>query len=235
MQQQPAAHSMVQPPVPHPHTAMAAGTGQAWSPPSPMPTPAPIKAPPRAQSRRSANSALLLGVGAVAVLGIGGFFLFSGDSKKKKKSSNDDDDDDKKSTKGEKKEDPEKQRAADCEKLAAFKTKSEKDVDAHNDPNKTPTADDMDALAKTLDSLSVECKNLDVKTPEAKSITARYSTSLATAASAARGVASAMRTNDVGKAQTEAAKFEKLEPEVEAIEADSLKLCPNLDSGGDGS
>jgi hypothetical protein len=226
---------MVQPPVAGPQTAVAPGTGGAWSPPSPMPA---IKAPPRAaQSRRSATGAIALGVGALAVLGIGGFFLFSGGSKKKKKSSDDDDDDNdnKKSGKGDKKEDPEQAKVADCAKLAAFKKKAEKDVEAHTDTDKTPTADDVDAMAKTLDSLSVEAKNLDLKTPEAKSIAARYSTALASAASAARGIASAIRTSDTTKAEAEAAKFEKLDAEVDAIEADALKLCPNLDSGDDGS
>ena len=228
--------SMVQPVVPGPYTAMAPGTGGAWSPPSPMPA---IKTPPpAAQSRRSASGAIARGAVGLAVLGIGGFFLFSGDSKKKKKSSDDDDDDDdRKRDKGDKngsKETPEQQRAADCEKLAAFKKKAEKDVDALTDKEGSPSPVDLDSMAKTLDILSVESKNLDLKTAEAKGIATRYSAALASSASAVRGIASAARTNDATKAQAEAAKFEKLEAEVDAIEADAKKLCPNLDADESG-
>ncbi len=229
-----AQPSMMQPPVPGPHTAMAPGTGGAWSPPSPMPA---MRVPPQgAQPRRSAMGAIAVGLGALGVLGVGGYFLFSGSPKKKKKSSDDDDDDDK-SGKGDKKDNPEQARAADCEKLAAFHKKAEKDVEAHTEKEdgSKPTLEDIDALAKTFDSLSVEAKNLDLKTAEAKGIANRYSTALASLASATRGVAAGVRANDEAKVQAEAEKVTKLEAELTAIEAEAVKMCPGIDSSDDGS
>jgi len=212
-------------------TSMPYGVGGAWSPPSPM---TPIKPAPLAgPRRRGALGGIALGVGALAVLGLGGFFLFSGDSKKKKKKSSDkdDDDDDKVS-----KKDPVDQKAADCAKLAAFQAKAEKDAEPHKkEDGSAPSADDLDAFAETLDALSTEASSLDLKTPEAKAIAARYAKSLSSLASSARGVASALRTNDTVKLQSEAEKVQKTEEEINAIDADAKRLCPNLDADDDGS
>ncbi len=199
-----------------------------------------IKSPPPAtQPSRRSVAGLGIGLGVLILAG-GGVALFLGRDKKRRKKSDDDDDDndDDDRSRGKTKgtSSAVDAKAADCLALTAFKVKSDQAMEGQA----TDTPDEIDATAKKVAGLAKDAKELELKSDQGKKIGERLHKSLTEVASSMRGIATAIRTSDTGKAATESARATKAADELTKIDEEISTMCPGAlppepDDGADGS